>query len=363
MAAIQSVTITGTKDRTSPKPHTVYEISVKTSMRSWQMWRRYSEFVDLHDELVRDCKAPPPAPLPGKHIWSLKSSFHNQGLIQERKMGLEAYLRAIVASKDAQWRENNAFKRFLGIPLSKVQVHDPSAAAATSGVQFSTASWIEEHSDLQALARNIRASLNKRDSLWDAGEVRASGASNVYAKRQLLDLLDRLEALTKGLQALKEAGLSEGELQRRTDMVTRLQDECEQLGKIVAIARNPQRQRPPTSADASNGNRATLLNNATGSNFRPVTRVFGAPQPIVQETEETRPLDDRGLLQLQKHQMKEQDQALDNLSAILQRQMQIGLAISTEVEEQIGILKEMETDVDRVTDKIQKARKTMAQIS
>ena len=61
--------------------------------------------------------------------------------------------------------------------------------------------------------------------------------------------------------------------------------------------------------------------------------------------------------------MKNQDHDLDNLSAILQRQMQIGLAISTEVEEQIKILDEMSGDVDRVTDKIVKARKTLAQVS
>jgi len=34
----------------SPKPHTVYEIHIQGSIRSWSMWRRYSEFVDLNDK-------------------------------------------------------------------------------------------------------------------------------------------------------------------------------------------------------------------------------------------------------------------------------------------------------------------------
>jgi regulator of vacuolar morphogenesis len=356
---IQNVAITGTKDRTSPKPHTVYEISVTTPMRSWQMWRRYSEFVELHEELTKHCSSAPPAELPGKHIWSLKSSFHNQALIEERKKGLEVYLRTIVASKDPQWRDNSAFRQFLGVPVTKYQ---EAQATKAVGPAFSTASWIEEHSELQTLTRDVRASLNRRDSLWDSGDTRGSSASNIQAKRQLADLVDRVGNLAKGLQALSEAGMSHGEVQRRTDMVTRLQDDCEQLGRIVAIARNPNRQRPPTSADATSSTtnaRNSLLSGAS----RPVMRVFGAPQHAPEETAETRPLDDRGLVQLQKQKMKEQDSQLDTLSAILQRQMHIGMAISTEIDEQNKILDEMNDDVDRVTGKIKKASKIMGQLS
>lgn len=362
-STIQSVAITGTKDRTSPKPHTVYEISITTSLRPWQMWRRYSEFVELHDELIKVCSAPPPAELPGKHIWSLKSAFHNEALINERKAGLEQYLRSIVASKDSQWRDTAAFKQFLGIPVTKYQ-ETQAAKAASSLPVFSTASWIEEHGDIQALAREVKASLNKRDSLWDTGDTRASNSANIQAKRHLADLVDRVGNLAKGLQSLAEAGMSQGELQRRTDMVTKLQDECEQLGKIVAIARNPNRQpRAPTSADAMLGNRDDRSALLSGPSSRPIARVFGAPQKAPEETVETRPLDDRGLLQLQKQKMVDQDSQLDQLSAILLRQAHIGMAISTEIEEQNKILDDMTDDVDRVTGKLKKASVVMKQLS
>jgi regulator of vacuolar morphogenesis len=65
---------------------------------------------------------------------------------------------------------------------------------------------------------------------------------------------------------------------------------------------------------------------------------------------------------LQKQKIKDQDSTLDNLSAILTRQKHIGLAISTEIEEQNKILDEMNDDVDRVSGKIKKATKTMERL-
>jgi regulator of vacuolar morphogenesis len=73
-------------------------------------------------------------------------------------------------------------------------------------------------------------------------------------------------------------------------------------------------------------------------------------------------LDDRGVVQLQKQKIKDQDSTLDNLSATLTRQKHIGLAISTEIEEQNKILDQMNDDVDRVSGKIKKATKTMERL-
>lgn len=359
-ATIQAIAIIGTKDRMSPKPHTIYEIRITNAVRSWEMWRRYSEFVELHEELIKSAGSEPPAELPGKHIWSLKSSFHNEKLIEERKAGLEQYLRTIVANRDNKWRDSTAFRQFLGLPVSKYQ---ETQAAKAARPQFSTASWIEEHNELQTLSRDVKASLNKRDSLWDRADTRGSNTANIQAKRQLADLVDRVGYLATGLQSLSEAGLSPGELQRRTDMVTRLQDDCEQLNRVVAIARNPNRPaaQVPTSADAMTSNPRTSL--LSGPSTRPITRIFGAPQQAPQETEETRPLDDRGVLQLQKQKVKDQDTMLDTLSAILTRQKHLGMAISTEIDEQNKILDDMTDDVDRVSGKITKATKMTQQLS
>ena len=372
MTAIQAISIKGTADKMSPKPHTVYEIHIQASIRSWSTWRRYSEFVDLDDELAKSTGASPPAPLPPKHAWTFRSSFHNAPIIEERKKGLETYLRAIIASKDSQWRDHFAFRQFLSDKNAS-----PTGAASgpdknTSGTntrRFTSATWIEEHTDLQTLVRDIRASLNKRDSLWDAGDTRASSSANVSAKRQLADLVERIGVLAKGLEALGEAGMSQGEMQRRTDMVARLQDDCEKLGKIVAAARQNVRPRPASAfieSSVSPADRAALLSNGSGSppdRARPVTRIFGAPQPQPRETAETRPLDDHGLLQLQKKKVENQDQQLNNLSAVLQRQLHIGHAIHTEIEEQNKMLDELNTDVDRVQGKLGTAKRTMNKLN
>ena len=47
--------------------HIVYRIEIQAHVRSWQMWRRCSEFAELHTELVKSTGSPPPAPLPPKN--------------------------------------------------------------------------------------------------------------------------------------------------------------------------------------------------------------------------------------------------------------------------------------------------------
>ena len=141
--------------------------------------------------------------------------------------------------------------------------------------------------------------------------------------------------------------MSEGETQRRTDMVARLQDDCEKLGKMVTIARMTSSRPEDTSTTTMNvapsSDREALLGSG-GSAFTRVTRVFGKPQ----ETEVTRPLDNVGLHGLQQTQMQQQDDQLDQLTTILQRQRQLGGAIGAEISYQNELLDGLSNDVDRV---------------
>ncbi|KAF8587339.1 Phox-like protein [Ramaria rubella] len=350
MTAIQAVYVRGHEERSDPKPHTVYRIEVQASVRSWQMWRRYSEFDDLNADLTRLTGSAPPTSLPSKHIFSFRKN--DPTILEERRTGLEAYLRAIVGSKDGQWRESSAFKEFLGVPIGK---------EASGSSQFTLSSWLDDQADLQTLVRDIRADINKRNSLADMGDVSASHISNVQAKKKLVTLLDRVGILAKGLETLGLRGMAQGELQRRSDMVARLQDDCEKLGKMVVAAR--QTSRPLTSAardhgQASHADREALLSHPASSN-RPVTRVFGGPP---QETEATRPLDDEGLLQLQKTQMDKQDSQLSQLTSILRRQRQLGTAISTEIDQQNELLDDLSNNVERVGSKLGATNKQMRRL-
>ncbi|KAI0824222.1 syntaxin [Trametes gibbosa] len=351
---IQAIHVPAWEERNEPKAHIVFRIEVQASVRSWQMWRRYSEFADLHLELTKSAGAPPPAPLPPKHALALFRSSTNPALLEERRAGLETYLRAILAARDARWRDAFAFRDFLGVPIGKPSAHDTASAG------LSSAAWLDEHQALQARVRDVRADINRRDALADAGDVSGSHTANVHAKKTLAGVLSRVGVLDEGLRTLALAGLSEGELQRRTDMVARLRDDCEKLAKIVTVARMTARgigsaaERNPAAAT----DREALMAPSTSGFSRPVARVFGqAAQP--KETEQTRPLDDHGLFQMQQTQMEQQDVQLSQLSTILQRQKQIGLAIHQEVAEQNNELDFLSDEVDRVGGKLTNAKRQL----
>ncbi|KAF7967008.1 hypothetical protein HWV62_23629 [Athelia sp. TMB] len=349
--AIQAVAIRGHEERPTPKPHTVYKIDIQASVRSWSMWRRYSEFLDLNTELTKSTGSAPPAALPPKR--SIMGLFHtrDQAILQERQVALEAYLRAILSAKEAKWREHFAFLEFLGVPFRK-SGDAPEAAAGT----FSSASWLDEHLALQNRIRDIRADVNRRDALSDQGDVSGAHTTNVQAKKTLAEALGRVRTLTRGLQELALTGMSEGELQRRTDMVGRLQDDCEKLGRMVTIARQASRgyPEPPGAVSGKTFDKVPT----TSSGFSRPGRVFGAAAKA-QETEVTRPLDSQGLLQLQKQQMDQQDAQVSQLTTILQRQKHLGMAIGSELATQIEMLDDLSNNVDRVGDKLGSAKKQL----
>lgn len=367
--AIQAVYVRGHEERLEPKPHIVYRIDIQAHVRSWQMWRRYSEFADLHTELTKSVGAPPPSPLPPKHAFAMLRSPKNEALLEERRAGLEIYLRAIISAKDSRWLDAFSLRDFLGIPIGKQQQGMPDLASvgndvAAAGLRFTSSTWLDEHMDLQARVRDIRADINKRDAFAERGDVGGAHSTNVQAKKKLAGVLTRVGALVSGLDPLVvQSGMSEGELQRRTDMVARLQDDCEKLAKMLTVA---SRQHTMSSSSAARNitttsDRAALFGNGSGLpavSSKPIARVFGVPQPP-KETEETRPLDDHGLLQLQQAKMDQQDVQLSQLTAILQRQKQLGTAINNELTQHIELLDGLHNDTERVGGKLTAAKKQL----
>jgi regulator of vacuolar morphogenesis len=251
----------------------------------------------------------------------------------------------------------------MGIPIGRQSGGDGASAS-----DFTSSSWLDEHMELQSRIRDIRADLNKRDAFHDKGDVVSAHSTNVHAKKQLANAMTRVGTLASALQSLAMKGLSQGEIQRRSDMIARLQDDCEKLSKMSVAARLPTRalgsamignQRPASESD-----QAALFNTGTGTaTSRPVARVFGsAAVPKPQETEQTRPLDDQGLLMLQQEQMRQQDSQLSDLSAILLRQKQLGMAIGQEIGEQIDMIDDLSNNVDRVGGKLSSAKRQLNRV-
>ncbi|KII93585.1 hypothetical protein PLICRDRAFT_35810 [Plicaturopsis crispa FD-325 SS-3] len=366
MTAIQAIYIRAHDQRTTPKPHIAYRIEIQAHVRSWQMWRRYSEFVDLHTELTKSTGAPPPAALPPKHALSSLSSFlpgstaKDEALLEERRQGLEAYLRAILAARDERWRECYAFKAFIGVPSDRSGPSTSSSSSNPSRTSFTLTTWLDEHHSLQSALREVRALLAKRDALSTASDVAGAHTANVAAKKRLAGALTRVGRLGAGLHALGLEGLPEGELQRRTDMVGRLQDDCETLGRMATVARQTSRGAAGGAPQpcAPDSDKAALLGGAGAGGWpKPAKRVFGAQKP--QETEATRPLDDAGVFQLQQTTMETQDAQLSQLSTILARQRHLGVAIAEEIGVQNEMLDGLGEEVDRFGGKLAGAKKLM----
>jgi regulator of vacuolar morphogenesis len=58
MTAIQAITVLTREEHSDPEPHVIYAINIQARICSWQMWRQYSEVVDLHTELTESIGFP-----------------------------------------------------------------------------------------------------------------------------------------------------------------------------------------------------------------------------------------------------------------------------------------------------------------
>lgn len=214
---IQRVQIASFEQRAEPAPHVAYVIRVGMAGESWEVQRRYSEFAALHAAISPPA---PPAPLPPKNLaaHSLRllrgigglfgASTDQQGMdeaaIEERRAGLELYLRAIVSARDDQWRVHPAFLEFLQVPIpEESNANAPAAQAAAT--QAATA---------------VRSDPTKpsRPFLPDPATLRPWNAKKPAVE-------------TNVTRPLSDAQL----LQHQTDTQMRAQDaQAEQLAKILA---------------------------------------------------------------------------------------------------------------------------------
>ncbi|KAJ6443831.1 v-SNARE protein [Purpureocillium lavendulum] len=337
----------------SPKPYTLYNITLRLPLCSYVVQKRYTDFARLHATLVEHVGAPPPHPLPGKH-W-LKSTVSSPALARERQLGLEKYLRTIAETPDRRWRDTSAWRSFLNLPSVGSTTSSAVSAAGMVGNAAAGAAdpgtWLDMHRELKSCLHEARQCLSRRDGAAEGSNSTAVAEAGAAAKRALVKAGSLTATLTDGLRKIQEsARLGEGELRRRRDLVSAARMERDVLDKLS--------NNMPSSASNGRGNgsgsaqgpppaseKATLLRGGkpTGG------RVLGAPLP---ETERTRELDNAGVLLLQKQEMAAQDQQLEQLSAIIRRQREMGLQINEEVEAQSEMLDRMEQDATRLQGKV-----------
>lgn len=354
------------------KPYTLYNITLRLPLRSFVVQKRYSDFAALHTALSSLVGCPPPEPLPGKS-W-FRSTVSSPELTEQRRAGLERYLRAVAESPDRRWRDTPAWRAFLNLPssgpgagaiearLPAIGLRDANLAAAAD-----PRTWLDLHRELKAALHDARVALGRRDGAPD-GSARAEAAAQ--AKKALVRAGSLLAALADGLRLLKDADcLGEGELRRRRDLVAAARverDGLELLSSSVAVGGGDGQG---GGGVASAGERAALMGSGIGRTggggggggggplppqpTRGAGRVLGAP---LAETERTRELDNGGVLQLQRDMMAEQDAEVEALARIVRRQKEMGLAIHDEVTRQVEMLDQLAGDVDVVDRKLRVAR-------
>ena len=339
---------TSVSEEGSSKPYTLYNITLRLPLKSFVVQKRYSDFAELHNKLVEQVGATPPEPMPGKH-W-LKSTVRSSDLTRDRQVGLERYLRAIAETPDRRWRDTSVWRTFLNLPNSSTTNSAASAPGMVGNIATGAANpstWLEMHRELKQNLHEARQCLAKRDAATDSGNASAALEAGAAAKRVLLRAGTAVASLTDGLRKIQDAGkLGDGELRRRRDLISAARTERDALEKLS----NSMPSSQPTASSARGAGaseKAALLRGG-----KPAGRVLGAPLP---ETEQTRELDNQGVLQLQKKEMDMQDQQLDQLSGVIRRQRDIGLQIQEEVDAQGDMLDRLDEDVTRVQGKVKVA--------
>jgi regulator of vacuolar morphogenesis len=365
-------TILSTTD--SSKPYTLYNITLRLPLRTFVVQKRYSDFVTLHQSLTSVVSSPPPAPLPAKS-W-FKSTASSPELTEERRKGLEAYLRTIAENPDRRWRETSAWRSFLNLPSTGassassarkelVEANQRLGIGSNAGqVASDPGIWLDLQREMKGQLHDARLFLGRRDAATTAQGQYEAGAN---AKRCLVKAAGLIGNLEEGLKILSEGEkrgeggrVGAGELRRRRDLLGSAKVEREGLEKLavnLAVKNQNVKGEGNGGAAATAQDKNALFGPGVS---RPSGRVLGAPVP---ETDKTRELDNEGVVQLQKQMMQDQDLDVEELGKIVRRQREMGLVIHGELELQNEMLKRVDEDVDRVGRKIDIAKKRVNKIS
>jgi regulator of vacuolar morphogenesis len=335
------------------KPYTLYNITLRLPLRSFTAQKRYSDFQDLHSSITSQVGVDPPAPLPSKSWFSNTTS--NPTFAEARRKGLEEYLQAINTSEDSRWRSSSAWRSFLNLPSSTMSnssskatgLHTALTEPGGGGAPITDPTvWLDCHRDVKSQLHDARLHLTRREQASSPQKQHEASAS---AKSCLVKAGTMINALEQGLKTLSESSgwgsnkLGDGEIRRRKDLLASAKKEREGLENLLN-AMAAKSQLDATVAMATAQDKQALMGDY--SNNKPIRsgRVLG------KETNQTRELDNQGVLQLQKQIMKEQDLNVDELRKIVQRQKELGIHINEELELQNEMFKMVDEDVDRFVD-------------
>ena len=190
------------------KAYTAYTIKIEPAFPrpATSICKRYSDFCALDSALRSEVDSPPPASLPPKS-W-LGGLFGNTNsspeAVEKRRVGLEAYLRAIETAEDGRWRVSKAYKTFLGLG-DRGEPSNGKKVSSLPGSQFGkdrvrdSSDWLDKHSELKSNLQDARRWLTKREQAT-AATAQHEAAAN--AKKSLVRVGTLISALDEALGRL-----------------------------------------------------------------------------------------------------------------------------------------------------------------
>ncbi|KAI1822535.1 Phox homologous domain-containing protein [Xylaria intraflava] len=337
------------------KPYTLYNITLQLPLRTYVCQKRYSEFAALHDALTAHVGIPPPAPIPAKS-W-FKSTVSSPELTEQRRRGLESYLRAIAESPDRRWRDTPAWRTFLNLPSQNSAGNSAASVRGghgNSGRDYAQdpGTWLDLHAEMKRDFQEVRRCLARRDAAPENSVALEAGSA---AKKALVKAGGLLASLREGLKAMEDARrLGDGEIRRRKDLLAAAlvdKEDLDKLSSIISANAKTSKRGTPSASD-----KAALI----GAASKGPGRVLGAPLP---ETEQTRELDNQGVAQLQRQIMQEQDEDVEALARIIRRNREMAEAMNREVEIQIDMLNHVHGQADALAGKVDVAKNRARKIN
>ncbi|BDD59936.1 hypothetical protein MPDQ_000750 [Monascus purpureus] len=364
------ITVPTTTTSTTSPPYTIYSITLRLPLRSFTVQKRYSDFLAFHSILINQVGTPPPVPLPGKSWFS--NTVSNTTLREERRRALETYLQAINDAADSRWRSSSVWRAFLNLPSSAAR-ESASASRLHAAITEPGAGdlirdpilWLDCYRDMKGHLHDARLHLTRRDQETTPQKQHESSA---HAKSSLVRAGSLISSLEEGLNKLTvgntdtdtDAGLGDGELRRRRDLLINSRKEKDGLENLLHAMAAKSRV---DSTLASVQDKEALMgigNGNGGSGARKSTR---SGRVLGKETERTRELDNQGLVQLQKQTMQEQDQNVEQLGKIVSRQKELAIQINAELEVQNELLRLTDEDADKLGRKMDIAKRRIGKIS
>ena len=158
--------------------------------------------------------------------------------------------------------------------------------------------------------------------------------------------------------------LGEGEIRRRKDLLASIKKEQEHIQDLLtAQSSQAHHQHHLNGAASPSGAHEPASPQKALYGAAPHKQKTGRVLGAAKETQETVPLDNQGVLQLQQQKMQEQDEDVTVLTTTVQRMREMGVQINSEIELQNEMLGLLDQDVERVGDKVGVARKRVGKIS